>query len=135
MIALYANASKHFDIRTGIQFEPHLVAGVFVGIAHLTEQQAESFTGREGFEILSEEDLQARLSALAEATSQPTGDPVSDSASPEALAKLNFNELMKLAKARGLSIPQGVNKAEILALLSDAEDPLGAAPAPPSSGE
>lgn len=131
MNVIYRDASKHFDLKSGLQFEPCLVGELFVGLArNITDEQAKVFEGRPQFDLLDDAAL-AELLATAEPSQPNTGDPITDAAD---VSTLSYPELLKLAKARGLSFnkPQP-SKADLLAAL--AADPLGDAPVPPGSAE
>ena len=121
---------RFHDTRSGVHFDSTLIGGLYVGLAKdLTEEQLERLYCRDGFEILDDAALAERLSAGAPPISDPTGDPIADSATLEAIDKMSYQEQLRLAKARGIKFDKQPSKGELLAALT--ADPLGDAPAPP----
>ena len=130
MNAIYHNASTHFDHRSEVQFDRALIGGYYVGLAKdLTEEQLENLYCRDGFEILDNATLGKRIKEAITPASDPTGDPIADSATLEAIDKMSYQEQLRLAKARGIKFDKQPSKGELLAALT--ADPLGDAPAPP----
>ena len=134
MNAIYSDASRHYDFLSKVQFDPASFGGVFLGLAvGLTEKQVAAIEGRVGFTILTDQELKQMLEQDFTPAAPSTGDPIADSGS--AYDKLPWNELLKLAKSRGVELPERPNKASVLAALKAAEDPLQSAPEPPKGSE
>lgn len=74
--------SNYFDPKTKVHFTPLLdrSAGCFVGLAQVTPKQAELYAAREGFQILTSEEVVLITTGAALNQPEPasSGDPLTD---------------------------------------------------------
>ena len=78
--------STFTDITTNTKFDEIEVQGRFVGVARVSDEDAEHFQGKRGFEVLEADDYGRRFSGSnpetveVEPATSLTGDPLADAA-------------------------------------------------------
>lgn len=128
MVVVCALYSQWKDPKTDVQFERRLVGlgdkAHFVGVAEVEEEKAKAFKHRDGFHVYTKDDF-AALNTLPEYEAPiSSGDPLTDAhadahtpLTEAGIKAMEWNDLLSLAKERGVNIKTHKTKAAVTAAL------------------